>query len=259
MRPAHQDGSPQRSSSASGEETRSRILTRGHDSLHGRRAGPGGRPPRSSSVRKRARMVEVAMRLFAEHGYGGTRVSAVSRELGIAKGSVFEHFGTKEGLFLACYRNAVRQFPVYLAAPQEVKDAGFFETIRFWLERTEHLVREDWIPYRVALIGGHGVDLGVKREINRFLLEEDPYGTVEFVRFGVARGEVRTDIDPDMIVAMVDWLMERFQDALVTEELDPGLFRRHGRGADARRPRIDQFIELLRSAIGARGLGHRLV
>jgi TetR/AcrR family transcriptional regulator len=197
-------------------------------------------------------MVEVAMRHFAEHGYGGTRVQAVAQELGIAKGSVFEHFGNKEGLFLACYRRAVRQFAVYLAAPEDVKAAGFFATVRYWLERTEHLVREDWIPYRVALIGEHGVDLGVKREINRFLLEEDPYGTVEFVRFGSERGEIRTDIAPDMIVAMVDWLMERFQDALVTEELDPGLFRRQGSGADARGARIDQFIELLRSAIGAR-------
>jgi AcrR family transcriptional regulator len=204
-------------------------------------------------------MIEVAMRHFAEYGFGGTRVQAVAEQLGIAKGSVFEHFGNKEGLFLACYRQAVRQFAVYLAAPAEVKEEGFFATIRYWLERTEHLVREDWIPYRVALIGEHSVDLGVKREINRFLLEEDPYGTVEFVRFGIAREEIRSDIDPDMIVAMVDWLMERFQDALVTEELDPGLFRSQGRGPTARAARIDQFIELLRSAIGARGLGHRLV
>ena len=189
------------------------------------------------------------MRHFAERGYAGTRLHAVAQELGIAKGSLFEHFGNKEGLFLACYRQAVRQFPVYLAAPQEVKDRGFFDTIRFWLERTEHLVREDWIPYRVALIGAHGVDLGVKREINRFMLEEDPYGTVEFIRFGLDRGELRTDIDADMIAAMVDWLMERFQDALVTEELDPGLFR-HGDSAGRRERRIEQFVELLRSAIG---------
>jgi len=224
------------------------MLTQGHPA-----ADPAGRlrGPRISSLRKREQMVEVAMRHFAEQGYGGTRVLAVAQELGIAKGSVFEHFGNKEGLFLACYRQAVRQFPVYLAAPQEVKDRGFLDTIRFWLERTEHLVREDWIPYRVALIGGHGVDLGVKREINRFLLEEDPYGTVEFVRFGIERGEVRTDIDPDMIVAMVDWLMERFQDALVTDELDPGLFRRRGEPAGRRSRRIDQFLELLGSAIGA--------
>ena len=191
------------------------------------------------------------MRHFAEHGYGGTKILAIARELGIAKGSVFEHFGNKEGLFVACYRHAVRQFAPYLAAPPNVRAEGFFATIRYWLERTEHLVREDWIPYRVALIGEHGVDLDVKREINRFLQDEDPYGTVAFVRFGVERGEIRTDIDRDMIVAMVDWLMERFQDALVTEELDPGLFRRRGDRPASAGARIEQFLELLRSAIGS--------
>src|ERR671934_1200806 len=190
-----QEGSPGKANPASAGGDGQGILTRSQAA----EGGPSrGRGPRISSLRKRERMIEVAMRHFAEYGFGGTRVQAVAEQLGIAKGSVFEHFGNKEGLFLACYRQAVRQFAVYLAAPAEVKEEGFFATIRYWLERTEHLVREDWIPYRVALIGEHSVDLGVKREINRFLLEEDPYGTVEFVRFGVERREVRTDIDPDM-------------------------------------------------------------
>ena len=96
-----------------------------------------------------------------------------------------------------------------------------------WL-RTEHLVREDWIPYRVSLLGNYGTDLPLKREINRFMLAEDPYGTVAFVRFGLERGEVRKDLDQEMVVSILDWTIERFQDALLTEELDPGLFRRQG-------------------------------
>ena len=49
----------------------------------------------------------------------------VAAELGISKGSVFQHFGSKAGLFLAAYRRAV-------------------ETLPAWLERTEHLVQENW-------------------------------------------------------------------------------------------------------------------
>ncbi len=72
----------------------------------------------------------------------------------------------------------------------------------------------------------------LKREINRFLISEDPYGTVDFVRFGLERGELRKDIDIEMIVSIIDWMMERFQDALFTAELDPGLFRRQGELAE---------------------------
>jgi AcrR family transcriptional regulator len=195
------------------------------------------------------------MRHFAERGYQGARVEDVAAELGIAKGSVFQHFGSKAGLFLAAYKAAVSSLPAWLDAPEDVAARGFWAVLDYWLQRTEHLIGEDWVPYRVALIGNYGTDLALKREINRFLLSEDPYGTLEFVEFGVARGEVRDDVDAEMIASMVDWLAERFQDALVTEELDPGLFHRRPNQPDRRRLRIAEFVQLLQSAIGTSTLG----
>jgi TetR/AcrR family transcriptional regulator len=190
------------------------------------------------------------MRHFAEHGFQDARVGDIADELGIAKGSIFQHFGSKNGLFFEAYKKAVRSLPAYLQAPAEVLQKGFFETLRYWLVRTEHLVREDWIPYRVSLLGNHGTDLSLKRQINRFLANEDPYGTVAFVKMGIKRGEVRSDIDLEMVVSILDWTMERFQDALLTEELDPGLFRRNGQLAGHEEARIGQFLEVLRGAIG---------
>jgi hypothetical protein len=136
-----------------------------------------------------------------------------------------------------------------------VLDEGFFATVRYWLDRTEHLVKEDWIPYRVALIGNYGTDLALKRDINRFLVSEDPYGTLEFVEWGQSRGEVRADVDLELMVSMLDWLSGSLQDALVTEELDPGLFHRWRAQPDRQRTRLDQFAELLERAIGADGPG----
>jgi hypothetical protein len=78
---------------------------------------------------------------------------------------------------------------------------------------------------------------------------EDPYGTREFVQFGVGRGEVRRDIEADLIVSLVDWLIDRCQDAIVTEELDPGLFGYFTQSPMLREQRMAQFVELLRSAV----------
>ena len=210
------------------------------------------KPLRARSTAKKSSIVAAAVRLFAERGYHEARMGDLAANLGIAKGSIFQHFGSKEGLFLAAYKAAVTSLPAYLDAPQEALDQGFFATLRFWLERTEHLVRDDWVPYRVCLVGNYEAGLGLKREINRFLAKQDPYGTIEFVRRGIERGEVRSDIDREVIVSMLDWTMEKFQDALVTEELDPGLFRRSDDSPEKRRARIDQFLELLRGAIGLR-------
>jgi AcrR family transcriptional regulator len=208
-------------------------------------------PPRPRSEGKRVRIIDAAMRHFAEQGYHSARVGDIASALSIAKGSIFQHFGSKDGLFFEVYKKAVRSFPRYLDAPAEVCSQGFFEVLRYWLVRTEHLIHEDWIPYRVSLLGNYGTDLTLKREINRFLLAEDPYGTVAFVRFGLQRGELRRDLDQEMIVSILDWTMERFQDALLTEELDPGLFRRQGEPLEKKEARIVQFLDVLRRAIGA--------
>ena len=203
------------------------------------------------TAEKRDRMIQVALRYFAEYGYQGARIEDMAAELGIAKGSFFQYFGSKDGLFFACYQKAVSMLPTWLDAPEAVLDDGFFATLRYWLEQTEHLMREDWIPSRVTLIGNYGTDLSLKREINRFLAT-DPYGTVTFVKYGLERRELREDIDLEMLVSMVDWMMERFQDAAVAEELDPGLFHKGAESAGRRQKRIEQFEELIRSAIGTR-------
>lgn len=208
-------------------------------------------PPRPRSEAKRARIIDAAMRHFAEQGYHAARVGDIASELGIAKGSVFQHFGSKDGLFFEVYKKAVRAFSAYLDAPSDVRDEGFFAVLRYWLVRTEHLLHEDWIPYRISLLGNYGTDLALKREINRFLMTEDPYGTVAFVKFGVERGELRSDLDLEMIVSILDWTIERFQDALLTEELDPGLFRRQGEIGERKEARINQFLDVLGRAIGA--------
>jgi TetR/AcrR family transcriptional regulator len=207
--------------------------------------------PRPRSEAKRARIIDAAMQHFAENGYHAARVGDIAAALGIAKGSIFQHFGSKDGLFFEVYKRAVRSFSKYLDAPADVRAAGFFEVLYYWLVRTEHLLREDWIPYRISLLGNYGTDLVLKREINRFLTTEDPYGTVAFVRFGIERGELRNDMDIEMIVSLLDWTFERFQDALLTAELDPGLFRRQGEIPEKKEARIRQFLSLLRGAVGS--------
>lgn len=209
----------------------------------------GGAGPRSAA--KREAIVEVAMRAFAEHGYQGTKVEDVASELGIAKGSIFQHFGSKAGLFFAAYRRSVESLPAWLDAPNDVTDEGFWAVLRYWLERSEQLAERDWIAHRVALVGNYGTDLSLRRDINRYMVSEDPYGTLEFVEFGVRRGDLRDDLDVEMAASMLDWLARGFQDALVTKELDPGLFHCHADLEQRRATRIDQFVELVRRAFGS--------
>jgi AcrR family transcriptional regulator len=208
--------------------------------MRGRRA--------AEAEERRDRIVVAAMTHFAQHGFRGTRVEDIAHDVGVAKGTVFLDFGSKEGLFLAAYQRAVQMLPAWLEAPEDVVGQGFWATLDWWLQRTEEFVNSDPIPNRIAVIGRYDAGLGLRRPIDRFMRSEDPYGTLEFVEFGVHGGEVRDDIDAEMLASMLDWLAERFQDALVSEDLDPGLIHRK---PERRGMRIKEFVEILREGIAA--------
>jgi len=204
------------------------------------------RPPGEA----RRLLLDAARELFARKDYRSTTTREIAESAGVTEYLLFRHFGSKAGLFLACYKRAVATLPAWLDAPAEVQEDGFFPVVRYWLDRTEHYVEDDRILYRVVLIGNYSTDLELRRDINRWLVSEDPYGTLEFVEWGQRRGEVRTDVDLETIVSLVDWLSGAIQDALVTEELDPGLFHRWRNQPERQRMRVDHFGVLLRSAIG---------
>src|SRR5260370_20507195 len=144
--------------------------------------------PRPRSEAKRARIVEVAIRHFAERGYSAARVEDIAAQLGIAKGSVFQHFKSKDGLFFEAYKKAVLSFPKYMQAPEAVQERGLFEVLRYWLGRTGNMVRDNWSAYRIYLICNYWADPGLRGEINRFLGVEGPYGLGDFLGFGGQRG-----------------------------------------------------------------------
>jgi AcrR family transcriptional regulator len=204
--------------------------------------------PRSEA--KRARILDAAMRYFAEKGYEAVRVEDIARELDIAKGSIFQHFESKDGLFVAAYKRAVAGLPKWLDVPPDVREKGFFPVVRYWFDWTRRLADEDWVRERVVLMGAYRTDWPIKREINRFLARQDAYGTGEFVRFGIERGEVRSDVEVDMIRWLLDWMTDRFQDDTLVRETSRGVFWAHEGKPAAVEARIDTFMQMLRGALG---------
>jgi len=188
----------------------------------------GAQPPLKRSLRKRSLILTAAMQHFADHGYEAARVGDMASHLGIAKGSVFQHFGSKDGLFFEAYKTALRSLPPYMDVPAEVKNAGFFAVVRYRLSLPVQFWEQYRVPYRIVLLGNYGSDLSLKKRITRFVATEDPLGAAAFVRMGVERGEIRADIDPVLITSVLECTFERMQDSLLTIEVDRDLFHRIG-------------------------------
>lgn len=78
---------------------------------------------------KREAILHAAMEEFSEHGFGNTHLANVAERAGVAKGTLYLYFESKEALFAAVVRHIVAE-PVAFEA-QTGADA--FETFRLLL------------------------------------------------------------------------------------------------------------------------------
>ncbi|MEV6122591.1 helix-turn-helix domain-containing protein [Streptomyces sp. NPDC052077] len=69
---------------------------------------------RADAARNRARLLEAAARLVAEHGAAALTMEAVAAAASVGKGTVFRRFGDRTGLLLALLDHSERKFQAAL-------------------------------------------------------------------------------------------------------------------------------------------------
>ncbi|WP_225828742.1 TetR/AcrR family transcriptional regulator [Streptomyces naphthomycinicus] len=82
--------------------------------------GPASDEPclRADAARNRARLLEAAARLIAEHGVAGVTMEAVAAAAEVGKGTVFRRFGDRTGLLMALLDHSARQLQAdFLSGP----------------------------------------------------------------------------------------------------------------------------------------------
>ena len=102
----------------------------------------GSRVQRRRERTSRA-ILDAATRLFVQRGYGGTTVEAIAAEADVAVGSLYGHFGSKEGLYLAVLDRALLLYRGYMDAaydPELAPDARLLAVadayLRFYREHS---------------------------------------------------------------------------------------------------------------------------
>jgi AcrR family transcriptional regulator len=73
------------------------------------RSSEGPAPParqRLTREQRTAQLLDVAEAMFAERGYGGTSLASLAQAAGISRPIIYAHFGSKDGIYLACLRRA---------------------------------------------------------------------------------------------------------------------------------------------------------
>ncbi len=74
-----------------------------------RKRKPGRPVDLEARARRRAEILDVAIRVFAKVGFPNADLQVVADELGVGKGTIYRHFETKEKLFLAAADAGMQQ------------------------------------------------------------------------------------------------------------------------------------------------------
>src|SRR5258706_11062981 len=83
------------------------------------RRGGGGRPTREEAVRRDARLLDVATKLFMERGFDCTSIDAVGETAGISKPTVYAGYRDKRDLFPAVLRATIQRWLAPLSGAAE--------------------------------------------------------------------------------------------------------------------------------------------
>lgn len=71
-----------------------------------------GRPAKAEAGDTKAALLDAALRLFAQHGYAGTSVRAIAREVGLSESVLYAHFAGKRAIYDAAMELAGPQAAV---------------------------------------------------------------------------------------------------------------------------------------------------
>ena len=161
-----------------------------------------GRPPASSSVETRARILAAARRSFADHGYEATTNRTLAAEIGITPGAIYHYFDSKLDIYRAVLEQVQQQvYDSFEAAEASADD--FLGKLQAVYDSAHDLNSADETLAR--FLGSARIDRLRDPALSEALGSSDTRGEGFFeaiVDGGVGSGEVDA-VDRDAIISCI--------------------------------------------------------
>ena len=154
---------------------------------------------RVAAEARRAQLIEVALRLFAEQGYDGTATRDIAEAAGVAESLLFRHFDTKREILRAVIQAYGPKNEFLMLAPQ-LAGLPVREALTLLYTRRVDVLWENRLFVRLVMT--ESKKPGEAAEEFRAMMEEGPRFAAEELRSRMERGELR-GFDPDVGAAML--------------------------------------------------------
>ena len=171
---------------------------------------PATAPARRRTRRKEARpqeIVEAAMRLWAEKGFAATRLDDVAAEAGVAKGTIYLYFASKEALFEAALRQTLVATMESASGQVESFSGNTRELLTLFFGLVQSQLEESGAVVLMKVLIGEGHRFPGLVALHREIALSRGMETLgRILRRGVERGELRADAartDPRIIMGPI--------------------------------------------------------
>ena len=173
---------------------------------------------------KKRRIEDAAADEFSDNGYRSASINAIVSRVGIAKGSIFQYFGDKKGLFLFIFGQSVEKVKDYL---KEVRDATADAPLGVRLEETLKagvgFTRKHPVIYRLYVRTLAEKEIPFRSEILTSIRRYSLEYLRSLLETAREKGELRDGVNVEAACFIIDAAMDRFLQALTLPHMDGGL------------------------------------
>lgn len=174
-----------------------------------------GRSERALAKREERRrgILDASRRIFAQRGYHKTKVSDILRECGIARGTFYLYFDSKENVFRELLDELLTELRSSIAGVNTSDDAPPFEAqLTQIVHRILHKVVENRSLTTIVLREAVGLDQEVDARLQRFyrgIHEYLVYSLNNGKKLGLLRPAVDVDVAASCIVGSIRQVIEQ--------------------------------------------------
>jgi TetR/AcrR family transcriptional regulator len=200
---------------------------------------------------KQERVMDAALEEFADRGYHQASLNRVVAQAGIAKGSLYQYFPNKEGMFRYIFQQALHRVRRTLTAvKEETLEQDFFTRLEKSLAGGVRFLREHPRIFNLYLKIQYDKNVPFREEFMAAVRRHAAEYFGSLVRRARSRGELRPGVREDTALFLLDAVFDRFLQAVALPALDVTLGL-HQAPEEVIDQRIREIILLLREGLAA--------
>jgi TetR/AcrR family transcriptional regulator len=200
---------------------------------------------------KRERVLDAALSEFADMGYHQASLNRLVAQAGIAKGSLYQYFPNKEGVFYYVFQYALKLVRRTLTTvKEETLGQDFFTRLEKSLLAGVYFLRQHPRIFSLYLKIQYDKNVPFREEFMAAVRRHAAAYFASLVRRARARGELRPGVNEAAALFLLDAVFDRFLQAVALPALDVNLGL-HGASDEAVRRRVRALLDLLKEGLAA--------